>query len=798
MLSKRSAWVVAGICGAMAVTSLSGGLFSPASAAASQPLSPTGPGTLFDRVVPLAGSATLLVYARTHQLAGGAGGLDGAQGRDDSYTAALEARTSTGATTSLGHYPADFMDWSLAGDMLTAVPSDDAGENPQSQVVSWWNVSTKAHGTVKMPSASDLYRAAAPGGLIYLAPGGTLRFETTGGTVTSLGVPFGAASTVQSVASGDSGFVVSSRTGGAKYQVFGAPGTFATLDTGSTQLVACQNVDASYAACNAGDADEENPREVDPSSSILVPLNGSAPTTSTDCPGGSTVVGSTLFWQCAGDDPKVFSLTAGASSTQSSSDDVEYRLVPAYDKAVGAQPGHGTIGAGGINIADSSIVGFDTTLAKTTVVAARPSPVTVAGFSLTAGRVVYNDDETVGSLPDSLTSTMSRPISATSTKVTVGTAQRLASGTSTSQLAPDVVAASGRTVVYGEGFTNRETTTLHVVTAGGSATITGVLGYGNIVLSGNRLVYSRQTSSGSTINLYDIRTKKTTVLRTVKGGIATASTAVWGNYVAWMTPHGWVYRENLTTGKTVKLATGNKKKYYGDVAVYAYGDWVGWHTQQYADVTGSDQDAIRNAKTMKPATKLNRTLWSLTSAGALLDSVATAKGGQGFGDLDAPTSFALRTYAGHTSTVLSSRSFVTGPQLDGNALAWVDSSGVLQAKPLSVSVPHPRSLGGSVGPAKFAATGTATWTLATPYSLGLTSCHVTITRHGATVRTLSCAKSSLASGVATVTWDGKTSQGVKAPAGTYHWSIHAAGKSGAATNSAGQSTPVTGTIALSH
>jgi FlgD Ig-like domain len=115
-----------------------------------------------------------------------------------------------------------------------------------------------------------------------------------------------------------------------------------------------------------------------------------------------------------------------------------------------------------------------------------------------------------------------------------------------------------------------------------------------------------------------------------------------------------------------------------------------------------------------------------------------------------------------------------------------------------VSLPRPRSLGDSVAPAHFAAVGTATWTLATPYSLGLASCQVTITRHGATVRKLSCAKASLASGVATTTWDGKTSKGAKAPAGTYHWTIHAAGKSGVATNSAGQSTPVTGTTVLSH
>jgi hypothetical protein len=271
-----------------------------------------------------------------------------------------------------------------------------------------------------------------------------------------------------------------------------------------------------------------------------------------------------------------------------------------------------------------------------------------------------------------------RRISTSGAQLSVGRPHVVAAGTGSTQVEPHLVAASGNAFVYavtayGDGSQYAD---LRVVTPERVMTVAKVLSYANLSLSGNRLLFQRATAHGSTTNLYNIATGTTRLLRR-SVPLSTTSAAVSGHFIAFVTTHGGVFRENLRTGSRVRLAAAHRS-YRGDSAVYLSGNWVGWHLQPH---NGKAGDYLRNAKQMGKAMRLPRALWSLTSRGALLDRKATSMqpAGDG-GSVDGSTSFSLRSYDGHTRTLLSKRRFVAGPQLVGRTLAWIDASGVLRAK----------------------------------------------------------------------------------------------------------------------
>jgi hypothetical protein len=194
-------------------------------------------------------------------------------------------------------------------------------------------------------------------------------------------------------------------------------------------------------------------------------------------------------------------------------------------------------------------------------------------------------------------------------------------------------------------------------------------------------------TNGSTIDVYNVATKHTKVVRKIVGGINYTSIALSGSYIAYATRHGAIYRENIGTGKRVRLAAPLPNDPGGvEFDVYEYGDWVGWHALPVADELAKPLNRIRNAKTMAPAVSLAHTLYSLTSAGALLDSTATYHGGfSEAGVVTAPTRFWLRSYSSHTRALLAKRAYIAGPQIAGGILAWAGANGVLRVEP----VPRP-------------------------------------------------------------------------------------------------------------
>jgi hypothetical protein len=156
--------------------------------------------------------------------------------------------------------------------------------------------------------------------------------------------------------------------------------------------------------------------------------------------------------------------------------------------------------------------------------------------------------------------------------------------------------------------------------------------------------------------------------------------ALSGHDLAYANQYGEVFRKNLINGKLVRLSTAHPS-YSGPVAVYASGNWVGW---EYGRSGGASW--LRNAATMAKSIHLAHSLYSLTSAGALLDTTNTAEFNSGPTGV-ARTKIWLRSYSGHTRTLLSTRAFDQGPQISGGVLAWINAAGALKAARLTSWLP---------------------------------------------------------------------------------------------------------------
>jgi hypothetical protein len=223
--------------------------------------------------------------------------------------------------------------------------------------------------------------------------------------------------------------------------------------------------------------------------------------------------------------------------------------------------------------------------------------------------------------------------------------------------------------------------TLHVVRrTEATSTVDDVIAQGVIQVSGNEILFLRNVQGGSDVDVYDASTDKTRVVRQIHGGIDYTSAALWKHYIAYATKHGAVYRKNFVTGKRVRLQAKLTNDPGGvEFSVYDYGNWVAWTALPVEHELPKPMNRIRDAKTMKPAVKLGHRLYALTASGALLDTTATFRDGFAEqGVVPTATKFWLRSYSGHTTTLLSKRRYVAGPEVGGGRLAWAGGNGVLR------------------------------------------------------------------------------------------------------------------------
>jgi hypothetical protein len=405
--------------GAVAAVALALTIASPAAASGSRnvQVNPTHPSTLRDQVHVLAGSTSWLVYRLNETYA------DGGSIRQRST---ITARSKGGKTVDIKRHDHD---WSLVGATLTGMRHSGNAD--------YYHLGTGHHAHIALPKASSdgaaAYIGAGPGG-VFFAHHGELKFRKPSGKTTDYGtLSDGPEEADGEASSGPDGIVIIDGTA-VRYFPYAEPGTSQTLDVNvaGARDVECLSVDAHYAACT--EIAPSFGREVE-----LVPLDGSAATTSTKDQARlprMAVDGSRLYWvvfpPCClpGQGPGHLDvLTPGAAG--SATDLTSNRpIITAYHGVVTPNPA-------------SDALRLVTSPSNSTLLLRGPhSPVTVAAYALSPGRIVDVDDQRD---PDSTAkrSLRSRSRHVTATKVDVGKPTVVAH--------PDgdaIVVSSGTTIAY--------------------------------------------------------------------------------------------------------------------------------------------------------------------------------------------------------------------------------------------------------------------------------------------------------------------------------------------------------------
>lgn len=284
-------------------------------------------------------------------------------------------------------------------------------------------------------------------------------------------------------------------------------------------------------------------------------------------------------------------------------------------------------------------------------------------------------------------------------------------------------------------------------------------------MSGNRwLVPWSYFSNDRTVSgrgMYDVRTGR------VIGGSAwpQGPQDLFGNYLLHAATDGRVRLRNLITGtETVPRGPGTR---IGAVALHSR--WAAW-------VTACPTDAALCSQTLTVRDLSSGSTRNLSVRGTR--HLDLSGGYLGF-ETVLTTTRALRVMHVSTGTVTVignlPRHYRTGiadldaqpPRhfdLEDEVVAWVDPNETGKLAHLPRTLDPPRYLGNAIAPASFS----STWSLAFPVSKALPSCTVTFLRGNTTVRVLSCANTS---GMARVTWDGRSSTGALLPAGTYTYRV---------------------------
>jgi hypothetical protein len=412
-------------------------------------------------------------------------------------------------------------------------------------------------------------------------------------------------------------------------------------------------VSAVAAACGADDA------------ALYVPLNGSAPTTVAGEPAaealaGDVVIVSYFINTVAQDDDAtdVESFKAGSSTTSVSHDwyggsTQGYAVVSAYGAAVAQTYGDPDQPTSNVQL-DSLRSATD----FSPLFSPPPSPVTAGAFSLTNGRIAYTADPAVAKTSPAVVSVLSRTLTTHAHHVTASPATRPAGQHGAEDGTSQLVAASGPTTVFQVG--TGANAHLRIDSPHHNANLNVDRGW--TLVSSNRLLYSR---GGRKFRVYDIATGRTTLVLNDPNR-TTQNVALSGHYLSYSTTQAGVYRKNLRTGHTIRLAEPHPKYRFPHTAVFASGDWVGWRVQRGAGV-GVDDSYLRNVSTMAKPIRLPHVLNALTSEGAVLNSASSGA-----------TTYWLRGYGGHTRLLLSTRSYVQGPQVQHGVVAWINANGNLK------------------------------------------------------------------------------------------------------------------------
>jgi hypothetical protein len=538
--------------------------------------------------------------------------------------------------------------WSISANTLTG---GDPGR------VTVYSLGSGHHHRVAVPSTGH-YVSAAPGGFVY-ADGADVSREQASGHRVSLGQPLGPLATNISGASSDNGVVVTDDAGGAAYVPFDDPTHPVTLDTTATTALNCQSVSTLAVAC------------VDHGDVYDVPLNGSSATVVNAIAQFVALSGDTAIFdaETISDDKgtALFSFQAGSTTvTQSSGRYLQEGIVGAYGKAITTRLTPPVFG--GPNVDPDVMVAATSATDVARLFVSPSSPETAGAFALTNDRIAYTADVPV-KRKGGIVTVLSRSLSTKHGKVRPGPARFVGKQHGSGLGTTWVVAASHGTTV----FASSDSQKLRVVGPHRHLSLmTSVFpAAGNVQLAGRWLLNSRDR-----LRVFDLRTHKVQVIARHNGVAAALS----GNYLAYALTNGSIYRMNLITHKTVRIAKGSKS-FEGSVNVFEAGPWVGW--QRLPRKRGAQPAAeLRNAATMAKPIRLQHTLVGLTSSGAVLATIEPRLIEGGNSQLLPSSPFWLRSYAGHTHLLLSKRAVEQVPDIHGGRVAWISASGQLEVAPL--------------------------------------------------------------------------------------------------------------------
>ena len=594
------------------------------------------------QVMPVAGSGSYLVSTTQPYWWGGAYGTPKVWVRDAQGSVfQLQVPSST---------PVDLYTlWSMVGSRLVIVSGGK---------VAWWDFAAGTSGVASWPTGGIDFYGASPDGWLYTTDGTEILDQPTSGSAAySLGSPFegNAHPKIDSVTVGDTGLVAVNSAGDTVVGHGWSASGFTNLpfDSSSYLIDGCDAVVGGFAGCAAEATSGTN------SFVLRMPTDGSAPAV---YPIGQAVAqevavtATQTVW--VADDSHLDSVpTGGSTVTRSSYAD------PADAPSVVSSLGQVAF-TGGSRPHQTLALTPDAATTPTTLLTPGVSPVHVAQIELTAGRVVYTDNQKDFNAGD----VWSRSVKGTSS-VTVGKPSLISRG------APSIF---GLSVSGGTTVTTYRTTSgawqVRVRWSGHTKTFAATLG----IVSGTHVLYVTRSNVSY---VFDTKTGHVTKI----GSLRAAAYDIAGSYIAYAKKDGTVWRRKIGSTKAVKLRGATTGVQFIDVI--ASGDYVGWIVQR----TAGNSSGYRNARTMAKPVNLpsTYTLQRLTTNGAL---VARATGGL-------TLSWYVRKYASTAYVKVLSQTYSVNElsdlidvnsveplrsqvTVDSGRIAWIDHLGVGHIAPL--------------------------------------------------------------------------------------------------------------------
>lgn len=732
-------------------------LGSPASAHPTTPTAVVPSGShaaYYGSVIPLAGSASYLAYAKTTRAP---------DGSEDADSSAVWIRRIDGTRYRLSpvvHVEDAAAGYSLVGSIFIA-------ETTPPRVV-WYDLAAGTHGKATPPPGTrrPFVATASADGWLTVSDNGSDGFEVfdtaTSGIVTSYGYPFPGSRVQPILRSGPTG-VLDEAFPDISYMSYADPGSWTALSRIDGISIACPDVSATNAACLAYGGLGENV--------VQEPLDGSPGIiTSPGCAASYPRQSATaIVWLCDADKVGVTqthlrSVPLGGGPVNESS-----FTVPSNTQLRSAQ--------GSVDLAFGSTNG-PSTMSAVTAAGAEPEPlfttsrsaVESSQLAVTTGRVLWQDDRD-SRLPISV-----RPIERSATgQIDLGPTSQAFAAAGEFGLA----ASGARTIVNTHGRDIIESSPLGRVSVPFSRGLSPV-DVAEQPLSGNRYLYG--VSGADSVIHYmvrDLRSGKDRALR-ASADAHVISAAIWGDVAAYVDDRGAVWCRNLTTGRTRRLHAPLRKPRFVEALVSVYDNHVGWDIEWSGHSRLHMRAAYRNIATMAPPIALSArdAMTQMSSDGLLIQRFRNPSQVDLFHSDYAPARWELLSYDGRSRQVIAPSPAVTNVTVENGVIVYLDA----RQQPEAVAVEHPTrptpvSLGDPVAPTRFADTSKHRWTTYQAFSRPLSSCAIVIRRSGTQVARLACEPQAMTTGDAFAQWNGRNSSGRRVRAGRYTWGIHASSAS---------------------